>query len=173
MGSAGYVDTRFQPKAARASLVNVTSGQATPENFFPEAKSPTAQAPAPKTEPVVSEPEPDPDLPPALTQGTEGSNSELVRRFDAFRTYVFQRYRVVLEIRSGYRSSAEQAELFRTLPPGRANPPGKSNHEKGEALDYSGYSQEYNQHLAMFGLKSPFPGKEDWHIERTETNTYN
>ncbi len=169
------MDTRFQPKAARAGLVNTVSGQAKPESFPEESQAqPESQTqPAPETESVVSEPEPDPDLPPALTHGTENSNSELVRRFDAYRTYIFQRYRVVLEIRSGYRSSAEQAELFRTLPPGRANPPGKSNHEKGEALDYTNYGPEYNQHLAMFGLKLPFPGKEDWHIERTEVNTYN
>lgn len=107
-------------------------------------------------------------LPPTLTQGTGGINPVLLTRFDAFRTFIYQQYGTVLEIRSGYRSTDEQAVLFRTLPRGMANPPGVSLHEKGEAIDYTNYSPTYNQHLGQFGLKLPFPGKENWHIERAD-----
>ena len=122
-----------------------------------------------RTEPsVVPAPEPpaqDPNLPPVLAQKTENIDPVLLQRFDAFRTYIFQQYGAVLEINSGYRSTEHQAQLFRTLPPGQANPPGVSLHEKGKAIDYTNYSPAHNQHLQKFGLKLPFPGKENWHIE--------
>ena len=107
-------------------------------------------------------------LPPTLTQNTQGLNPELLKRFDAFRTFIFQEYGAVVEIRSGYRSTAEQAQLYATLPRGRANPPGGSLHEKGEAIDYTNFSPTLNQHLAGFGLKLPYAGKENWHIERID-----
>ena len=121
--------------------------------------------PAPTPPPAPVPPARDPNLPPVLAQKTASIDLVLLRRFDAFRTYIFQQYGVVLEIKSGYRSTAEQAYLFRTLPPGRANPPGVSLHEKGRAIDYTNFSPTYNQHLHMFGLKLPFPGRENWHIE--------
>lgn len=107
-------------------------------------------------------------LPPKLTQKTENLNPALLKRFDAFRTFVYQKHDVVVEVNSGYRSTAEQAFLFRTLPRGMANPPGVSLHEKGEAIDYTNYSPTYNTYLGQFGLKAPFPGKENWHIERAD-----
>lgn len=107
-------------------------------------------------------------LPPMLQQNTQGLNPELLKRFDAFRTFIYQNYGVVVEIRSGYRSTAEQAYLYATLPRGRANPPGVSLHEKGEAIDYTNYSPTFNQHLGKFGLRLPYPGKENWHVERVD-----
>ena len=161
IGSAAYVDTRLQPTVAEAGAVHTAALQAQ-----------TADAqPAPQAAPQP--PVPDPNLPPALTQNTQNLGPELLSRFDAFRTFIFTKYHVVLEVRSGYRSYEEQAQLFATLPPGRANPPGKSNHEKGEAIDYTNYTPEYNQYLGQFGLHTPFAGKEDWHIERVEVNPYN
>ncbi|MDP1808724.1 MAG: M15 family metallopeptidase [Actinomycetota bacterium] len=155
IGSAAYMDARLQPKAAHASAVK-TAAQ-------PAPATPTANAqPAPAPQP------PAPAGPPALTQNTQNLNPELLRRFDAFRSFIWQKYGVVLEIRSGYRSTAEQAQLFATLPAGRANPPGRSNHEKGEAIDYTNYTPEYNQYLGQFGLHAPYAGKEDWHVERVE-----
>lgn len=167
IGSAGYVDARLQPKEAQANLVQVVNNQVDQKKSEekPEPKADTA--PAPEPEPIVVD-EADPNLPPPLTEGTQGLSPELVQRFDAFRTFIFQEYNVVLEIRSGYRSYEEQAMLYRTLPAGRANPPGQSNHETGESIDYTNYSVEHNQHLGIFGLKAPFPGKEDWHIQRVE-----
>ncbi len=114
-------------------------------------------------------PSEDTGLPPALAQNTQNLNPELTRRFDAYRTFIFKNYGVIIEIRSGFRSYEQQAQLYRTLPRGRANPPGTSNHEKGEAIDCTNYLPEYIKHLANFGLKLPFAGKEDWHIEMVET----
>jgi uncharacterized protein YcbK (DUF882 family) len=106
------------------------------------------------------------NLPPVLSEKTNNLDPDLLKRFDAFRTYVYQKHGVVIEINSGYRSTAEQAYLFRTLPRGMANAPGTSNHEKGLAIDYGPYSPTYNQYLPMFGLKAPFAGHEDWHVEK-------
>ena len=165
IGSAAYMDARLQPKTAEADAVRA-SLQPGPQTATPPPATPENAQPAPV-------PAPDPNLPPALTQNTQNLSPELLRRFDAFRTFVFTKYRVVLEIKSGYRSYEEQAQLFATLPAGRANPPGKSNHEKGEAIDYTNYAPEYNQYLAQFGLHTPFAGKEDWHVERVEVSPYN
>ena len=168
IGSAAYVDVKLQPKAAQASSVaSAAADDATPSPATPKPAPADAQpAPAPT-------PPPQPAGPPALTQNTQNINAELLRRFDAYRSFIFVKYGVVLEIKSGYRSTAEQAQLFATLPPGRANPPGKSNHEKGEAIDYTNYTPEYNQYLGQFGLHAPFAGKEDWHVERVEVNPVN
>lgn len=127
-------------------------------------------APVPKTAKLetAKETAPDPNLPPKLANGTASLNPELLKRFDAFRTFIFQKYGVVLEVKSGFRSSEEQAYLYRTLPRGMANPPGQSPHEKGEAIDYTPPSPTYNQHLPAFGLRLPFPGVEEWHIERAD-----
>lgn len=166
IGSAAYMDSRLQPKAAQAGDVQTAAAQpASPAQ--PAAPAPAAAdaQPAPPAAP------PAPTGPPALTQSTQGLSPEIVGRFDAFRSFIWSKYGVVLEIRSGYRSTEEQAHLYATLPAGRANPPGHSNHEKGEAIDYTNYSPEYNQYLGQFGLHAPFPGREDWHIERVETPT--
>ena len=107
----------------------------------------------------------DEKLPPMLTDKTNGLNPELLKRFDAFRTFMYQKHGVTLEINSGYRSTEKQAHLYRTLPSGMASAPGTSLHEKGEAIDYRPASPVYNQELAKFGLKAPYPGVEDWHVE--------
>ncbi len=120
-------------------------------------------APAPQTVKVAAQ---SPQLPPQLNQKTEGIDPELLVRFDRFRTFVFQNYGAVIEINSGYRSTAKQAYLYRTLPRGMASAPGTSLHEEGEAIDYTNPSPTFNQHLSKFGLKAPYPGVEDWHVER-------
>lgn len=166
--SATYVDGYFKPKLASATqtLVNKEEGDKQPEKTNKEG---TLNQPTPQNSQAPTPPAPPPpNLPPPLTQNTQNLNPVLLARFDAFRTYIFQTYGVVLEIKSGWRSYEEQMQLFRTLPPGRANPPGRSQHERGEAIDYTPYTPEYNQHLGKFGLMLPYPGREDWHIERVE-----
>jgi LAS superfamily LD-carboxypeptidase LdcB len=150
IGSASFMDARLQPQTAQARprVETVKAGLAAEDQTEPADQGVPGLAP--------------------LAENTEGLNPELLQRFDAFRTFIFQQYGEVLEIRSGYRSYEQQAHLYRTLPRGRANPPGVSNHEKGEAIDYTNYGPTYNQHLADFGLFLPFPGVEDWHIERIE-----
>lgn len=119
----------------------------------------------PKTEPA---PPPPPPGPAVLTSNTNNLNPLLLQRFDAFRSFIWSKFGETVEIRSGWRSSEEQAQLFRTLPAGYANPPGHSQHEKGNAIDYTPYKPEFNQYLGMFGLKLPYSWKEQWHIEVVE-----
>ena len=173
---ATYADSYFKPRLAAAtqSLASKTDSRSvkiTPaeaKNSQVNSSNSNVTSPPPPAQPQPAPPAPAPNLPPPLTQNTHNLNPVLLSRFDAFRTFIFQKYGVVLEIKSGWRSYEEQLQLFRSLPRGYANPPGRSNHEKGEAIDYTPYSQQYNQHLAQFGLRLPFPGKENWHIERVE-----
>lgn len=73
-------------------------------------------------------------------------------------------------ILSGFRSSAQQAELYRRYLNGTGNlaaPPGRSNHEKGLAIDVSpgtGWAPKYINSARNFGLHFPVRG-EDWHVE--------
>ena len=72
-----------------------------------------------------------------------------------------------LWIVSGFRTRAEQAELFEQKP-GLAAPPGSSNHELGLAADL-GYPSEAaelsaHQSAAGCGLEFPVP-YEPWHVE--------
>lgn len=73
-----------------------------------------------------------------------------------------------LHITSGYRSSAEQAELYRRYKEGRgplAAPPGRSRHEQGRAIDVDSESQRIlEQYGAACGLRRTVPG-EPWHWE--------
>ena len=119
----------------------------------------------PKRQPAPPPPPPGPAM---LASNTQNLNPVLLQRFDAFRSFIWSKFGVTIEIRSGWRSSEEQAQLFRTLPAGYANPPGHSQHEKGNAIDYTNYKPEFNQYLGMFGLKVPFAPKENWHIEIVE-----
>lgn len=158
--STTTTDPAARPAAARPSTE--TAKPAAPRLAVPKVQPP-AKAPA-----VAPPPPPPPSGPPRLAKGTENINPLLLQRFDAFRSFVWKEYGVTIEIRSGFRSTAEQAELFRTLPAGYANPPGTSQHEKGNAIDYTPYKPEFNRHLPMFGMKLPFAPKEQWHVEIVE-----
>jgi len=76
-----------------------------------------------------------------------------------------------LKIRSGYRSHAKQARLYKEYQHGEGNlaaRPGYSNHESGRALDI--YITDYNvyewleHHGATYGFHRTVPG-EPWHWE--------
>lgn len=72
-----------------------------------------------------------------------------------------------LQINSGKRSAAKQAYLYKTLPKGKAAPPGRSLHELGLAFDTQ--SAQGNE-LAKLGLLSKYgfdrPIKaEPWHVQ--------
>src|ERR1700733_2313582 len=78
---------------------------------------------------------------------------------------------VDLTIRSGYRSYAKQAELYKEYRKGRGNlaaPPGFSNHESGRALDiYITDHRAYDwlrEHASTYGFRRTVPG-EAWHWE--------
>ena len=131
-------------------------------------RAPSAVATQTPAVATTTPPPQDPNLPPELTQNTQNLDPRLLTRFDAFRTFIFQQFHVVIEIRSGWRSTAEQAQLYATLPAGYANPPGTSQHERGEAIDYTNYSPQFDQYLGQFGLKAPYAPKEYWHVEIVE-----
>lgn len=77
-----------------------------------------------------------------------------------------------IQVNSGYRSYAKQAEEHRK-DPRKAAPPGKSAHEKGLAIDIN--SREANELdsmglLAKYGFSRPVPG-EAWHLQAKGTST--
>lgn len=158
-GSIGLLSLSEADKARQRYELVPSRGAEVQNPVLPPA-TPIEPAPAPEPQ--------DPNLPPDLTQNTENIELTLLQRFDAFRTFIYQQHGIVLEIKSGWRSYEEQAQLYASLPRGYANPPGTSQHEKGNAIDYTPYKPEYNQHLAQFGLMLPFPGKENWHVEIVE-----
>jgi hypothetical protein len=155
------------PGASTVSVAKRQNRALPSRSFLLSKRKPSSSPPPAKIEPKPEQPPPQ-QVPPMLTQNTQNLNPELLHRFDAFRSFIYLRYKVVLEIRSGWRSTEEQAQLYNSLPRGYANPPGTSNHERGEAIDYTPYSAEYNKYLRMFGLYNPYPGHENWHIERVE-----
>ncbi len=76
---------------------------------------------------------------------------------------------VNLDIISGFRSNAEQKQLYAKYGPGRAAKPGTSNHEKGVAVDFANTPGAYkwlDKHAAEFGLKTNANsgGWEQWHV---------
>lgn len=75
-----------------------------------------------------------------------------------------------LWIVSGFRTHAEQAELFEQKP-GLAAPPGSSNHELGLAADlgYPSEAAERSAHQRAAGCGLEFPvAYEPWHVEPLE-----
>lgn len=78
---------------------------------------------------------------------------------------------VNIRIRSGFRSNAEQAELYRRYQNGTGNlaaPPGHSNHQNGRALDLntedSSVLNWLNRNGSRFGFARTVPS-EPWHWE--------
>jgi hypothetical protein len=73
-----------------------------------------------------------------------------------------------LIINSAYRSQEEQANLYRTLPEGRAARPGRSMHNYGMAVDISssqGNELEQSGLLSKYGFARPIKSKEPWHLQ--------
>lgn len=96
-----------------------------------------------------------------------------IRTAKAFRVMAkaAQRLGVDLRIRSGFRSYAKQAKLYKQYRKGRGNlaaPPGYSNHESGRALDlYVTNHKAFDwlqSHGANYGFHRTVPG-EAWHWE--------
>jgi len=63
-----------------------------------------------------------------------------------------------IEINSAYRSTAKQAELYKTLkaknPNAKVSPPGKSFHERGQAIDVQNW-QDAQKYLNAEGFQNP------------------
>lgn len=72
-----------------------------------------------------------------------------------------------INIQSGFRTNAQQADLYRREP-NLAAPPGHSNHEKGLAVDLGGDYALIKQLAPQFGLSLPMSW-EPWHVEMPST----
>lgn len=103
---------------------------------------------------------PAPAAAPADCAGLEGVNEPLASKTCAAIRSSGGACRVV----SGYRSYAEQAELYQRHLDGTGNlaaPPGRSNHNHGDAVDMT---RNCAPHMQAQGLATPVPG-EPWHWE--------
>jgi D-alanyl-D-alanine carboxypeptidase len=72
-----------------------------------------------------------------------------------------------LPINSAFRSIEDQARLYRTMPPGKAAPPGSSLHNFGYAFDTNSSTGEELDKLGLlnkFGFSRPIPS-EKWHVQ--------
>jgi Transglycosylase SLT domain/D-alanyl-D-alanine carboxypeptidase len=70
-------------------------------------------------------------------------------------------------VRSGWRDTNKQAQLYAAFKAGRGNPaapPGSSNHERGAAVDFGGSLGLWRSLAAKYGLIFPVKG-ENWHAE--------
>ena len=101
----------------------------------------------------------------------EGKDVE-VRTAKAFRIMAraASRKGIDLRIRSGFRTFAKQAKLYKQYRRGEGNlaaPPGYSNHESGRALDLNVSGRAYDwlqEHARTYGFHRTVPG-EAWHWE--------
>ncbi|MGH2684017.1 MAG: Rv3654c family TadE-like protein [Actinomycetota bacterium] len=101
----------------------------------------------------------------AIPDGAEGLQPYFIARLSC----LFARV-PGLWIVSGFRTHAQQAELFEEKP-GLAAPPGRSNHELGLAADlgYPSEAAEHTAHRQAAGCGLEFPmSYERWHIEPEE-----
>jgi hypothetical protein len=103
---------------------------------------------------------PAPAAEPAHCAGLDGINEPLASKTCTAIRHSGGACRVV----SGYRSYTEQAELYRRYLDGTGNlaaPPGRSNHNHGDAVDMT---RDCAPHMRAQGLVTPVPG-EPWHWE--------
>lgn len=66
-------------------------------------------------------------------------------------------------LNDGFRTYDQQAAMYAKYGPGRAAPPGYSNHEKGWSFDMD-MDDAAAKVLEEFGFARPFPTKEPWHF---------
>jgi hypothetical protein len=97
------------------------------------------------------------------TQGhvdLEHTDAELVARMRAAYEAAPAEAKKGFAVISGYRSVEEQAEIYERSGHGRlfaAAPPGRSKHQRGEALDIEDPTGWFHQHGHEFGLHWPVP----------------
>lgn len=76
---------------------------------------------------------------------------------------------VQLRVTSGKRSYQEQVNLYNKYGPGRAARPGRSNHESGNAIDFTNTPGAFGwlkQNAGRFGFYNKIPS-EPWHYSTT------
>lgn len=99
-------------------------------------------------------------------QKTRGLNPVFLKMFNDWNGSLGNPFSIL----SGWRDSAQQALLYQRYLAGTGNlaaPPGRSNHEKGLAIDVTpgtGWAPKYINSARAHGLHFPVRG-EDWHVE--------
>jgi len=105
----------------------------------------------------------------------DGVNSDLMNKFFAAATEFKEKTGRPVNVTSGTRTAEKQAELYAAYKAGRgnpANPPGKSNHETGNAIDSS--DTEQMQRLGILqrhGLAQTVGSRDPVHIQLAGTGS--
>lgn len=100
-------------------------------------------------------------------------NPDFMKLFNGMVEEYGQKSGKSIQVNSGWRSTAAQAELYRTLPKGQAARPGNSLHEFGLAMDVSPADLDAMDKVGLlrkYGFTRPI-AKEPWHIEPVGLNS--
>lgn len=100
----------------------------------------------------------------------EGLDPNLKKRLAGMAKEYYEKTGKKIQINSAFRDPKEQAELYRTIGPPKAAPPGRSRHEKGTAFDMNSGDASTAIQLGLFdkyGFTRPVKG-ETWHVEPVE-----
>jgi hypothetical protein len=107
-----------------------------------------------------------------------GVNKDLVSKLQEAASEFKAKTGQPVSVTSGYRSQEKQAQLYQAYITGKssipANPPGKSNHETGNAVDIStAQARQMDQMgiLARHGLARPLGERDPVHIQLAGTGT--
>ena len=100
----------------------------------------------------------------SVMRGGKPIGAQIAQNFDGM-VSAASRDGVQLRVTSGKRSYQEQVALYNKYGPGRAARPGRSNHESGNAIDFTntpGAFRWLKQNAARFGFYNKIPN-EPWH----------
>jgi len=107
-----------------------------------------------------------------------GVNKDLVSKLTAAASEFKAKTGQPVSVTSGMRTAEKQAQLYQAYISGKssipANPPGKSNHETGNAVDVSSNQARQMDKmgiLAKYGLSRPLGEKDPVHIQLSGTGT--
>jgi hypothetical protein len=103
-------------------------------------------------------------------KNTTGMSPDLVAKLEKLRSAMPAG--TSFSINSGFRTHEEQAELYAKYGAGRAAPPGRSRHERGEAADLQFSSEAarrwVHENSRRFGVEFPL-AHEPWHAQALGT----
>lgn len=103
-----------------------------------------------------------------VMRGGKPIGAQIAQNFDSM-VSAAARDGVQLRVTSGKRSYQEQVNLYNKYGPGRAARPGRSNHESGNAIDFTNTAGAFRwlkQNAARFGFYNKIPS-EPWHYSTT------
>ena len=100
-------------------------------------------------------------------------NPDFMKLFNGMVEEYGQKTGKTVQVNSGWRSMAAQAELYAKMPKGRAAKPGSSLHEFGLAMDINSADLDAMDKMGLlrkYGFTRPV-AKEPWHIEPVGINS--